>query len=167
MFNWQRGLWALPFIVMAALSFGSIDLWTVDAITADEERKADDTQKEEPEIATDPSFREVKGALIEGIPTFPAYPDSKLIGSAERNRPNEKNRGYRIKWTTTDSPDQVMAWYQKTLVEQGWKYVPADQGEDEDELIAKISKGEFDGYIESEFEDEDHITEIVVVLARK
>jgi hypothetical protein len=167
MFNWQRGLGASLFVFMAALTFSSIDLWDVKASTADEERKSGGKQEKEPEIATDPSFREVKGALIEGMPAFPAYPDSKLIGSAERNRPNEKNRGYRIKWTTTDSPDEVMAWYQKTLVELGWKYVPPAQEEDEDELIAKISKGEFDGYIESEFEDEDDTTEIIVVLARK
>ena len=66
-------------------------------------------EDQEPAIATDPSFRELKGRLLEGIPEFPAYPGATLIGSAERNKPGEKNRGYRIKWTTTDSPVQTPA----------------------------------------------------------
>jgi hypothetical protein len=126
---------------------------------------ADEDSDDEPEIATDPAFRELKGGLIEGIPTFPAYPDAKLIGSAERNRPNEKNLGYRIKWTTSDSPQKVMEWYEKALPKDDWKFKLSAPEEDEDELIAKISKAEFDGYIEAESEDQH--TEIVVVLARK
>ena len=97
-------------------------------------------EDQEPAIATDPSFRELKGRLLEGIPEFPAYPGATLIGSAERNKPGEKNRGYRIKWTTTDSPVQVMAWYEKTLPSDGWKYVLSDEPE-EDELEAKIASG--------------------------
>jgi hypothetical protein len=126
-------------------------------------------EDQEPEIATDPSFRELKGGLLEGIPEFPAYPGATLIGSAERNKPDEKNRGYRIKWTTTDGPAQVMAWYEKTLPGYGWKYVGSDEPAEVDELEAKITTAAFSGYIEAETKDYPHgdITEIVVVLARK
>lgn len=126
-------------------------------------------EHQEPEIATDPGFRELKGGLLEGIPPFPAYPGARLIGSAERNRPDEKNRGYRIKWTTRDSPSRVMAWYQQTLPGYGWKYIPSDEPEEEDELEAKIANAAFSGYIEAETEDHPNrdITEIVVVLARR
>jgi hypothetical protein len=124
-------------------------------------------EDQEPEIATDPGFRELKGSLLDGIPEFPAYPGATLIGSAERNRPDEKNRGYRIKWTSTDGPAQIMAWYEKTLPSFGWKYVLSDA--DGDELEAKIASAAFSGYIEAETEDhpQGDITEIVVVLARK
>jgi hypothetical protein len=124
---------------------------------------------QEPVIATDPSFRELKGGLLQGIPEFPSYPGATLIGSAERNRPDEKNRGYRIKWTTGDGPAQVMAWYEKALPRYGWTCLPTDEPGELDELEAKISNPSFSGYIEIETEDYPHrdITEIVVVLARK
>jgi len=124
---------------------------------------------QEPQIATDPGFRELKGALLEGIPEFPAYPGATLSGSAERDRPDEKNRGYRIKWTTVDRPARVMAWYAKTLPRSGWTYVPDDDPEEEDELEAKIANATFSGYLEAETEDYPNreVTDIVVVLARK
>jgi hypothetical protein len=124
---------------------------------------------QDPEIATDPAFRELKGGLLEGIPDFPAYPGATLIGSAERNRPDEKNRGYRIKWTTRDAPARVMAWYAKTLPRHGWTYVPEFDAGERDELEARIANAAFTGYIEAETEDFPHrnVTDVVVVLARK
>jgi hypothetical protein len=119
---------------------------------------------EEPVVATDPGFLELQGGLLAGIPPFPAYPGARLVGSAERNRPDEKNRGYRIKWTTSDSPIRVMAWYETALARDGWKFVPTDQP-DVDELDAEIANAAFTGYLEAE--TEDGITEIVVVLARR
>lgn len=120
---------------------------------------------QEPQVATDPAFRELAGGLLEGIPEFPAYPGATLVGSAERNRPTEPNRGYRIMWTTTDTPGQVIAWYARMLPPRGWAYGPPDEPEDEEELKAKIAKGALRGYLEAEVED--GITEIIVVLARR
>ena len=127
--------------------------------------EAPDFGDEEPEIATDPAFSELKGGFLEGIPEFPAYPDATLIGSAERNRPDERNRGYRIKWTTKDSPEEVMKWFEKALIEAGWKYKPSSEPDDEEDLIADIEKAEFQGFIEAESEEES--TEITVVLTRR
>jgi hypothetical protein len=118
-------------------------------------------------IATDPSFRELKGGLLPGIPELPAYPGATLVGSAERNRPDEPNRGYRIKWTTGDSPVQVMAWYANALPLNGWTRVPSDQPEETNELEMDIANPGFTGYIEADTGDDAPITEIIVVLARR
>ena len=121
--------------------------------------------REEPEIATDPAFPELKGGFIQGMPEFPSYPEGTLIGSAERNRANEQNRGYRIKWTTKDTPEKVMDWYENALREAGWKFQRSNEIDDEGDLLANIEKGEFEGYLEAETEDD--LTEIVVVLERR
>lgn len=123
-------------------------------------------EDQEPQVATDPSFRELVGGLIEGIPEFPPYPGATLVGSAERNRLDEQNRGYRIKWTTRDRPARVMAWYEKTLPRHGWKYVPSYEPDEGDELEAKVAKGAFSGYLEAETED-DGPTVVVLVLERR
>jgi hypothetical protein len=119
-----------------------------------------------PQVATDPSFRELLGGLLEGIPDFPAYPGARLVGSAERNRPDERNRGYLVKWTTRDRPARVMAWYEKALPPLGWKYVPSHEGDEEDELEAKVAKAAFVGYLEAETDD-DGVTVVVLVLGRR
>jgi hypothetical protein len=120
----------------------------------------------EPQVATDPGFRELVGGLLEGIPDFPVYPGATLVGSAERNRPDEQNRGYRIKWTTRDRPARVMAWYEKALPRHGWKYVRSYEPDEGDELEAKVAKGAFSGYLEAETED-DAPTVVVLVLERR
>jgi hypothetical protein len=121
---------------------------------------------QEPLIATDPGFRELAGGLLDGIPDFPAYPGAKLVGSAERNRPDEPNHGYRIKWTTRASPARVMVWYEQTLPRHGWKHVPSYEPDEEDELEAKIANAAFSGYLEAETED-DGSTVVVLVLERR
>ena len=115
----------------------------------------------EPAVAADPSFRELRGALLPDIPELPAYPGATLVGSAERNRPNERKQGHTIKWTTPDPVPKVMAWYQAELPKHGWTYSPPSDGA-ASEQIARIRRGSIQGTIAAE-EESGH-TEILVVL---
>ena len=97
-----------------------------------------------PEIATDPAFAERRGAMLPGVPAFPAYPGATLVGSAARNRADEPSRGYRVVWTTKDSAVAVIAWYQKALTEQGWAFTPPSDGVTV-EQTARIAKDDLEG----------------------
>jgi hypothetical protein len=154
----SRFAFAFPFVV-AVLGLGAAGLGA---------QGPEPRPSQEPEVATDPAFRELKGALLPGIPELPAYPGAALIGSAERNRPEEPNRGYRVKWRTIDSPKQVIAWYETAFAAAGWKCVALDL-EELDELELEIAGPEFIGYVEAESEPEDdvRITDIVIVLERR
>jgi hypothetical protein len=116
----------------------------------------------QPEIVSDPSFRQTRGQLLPETPEFPAYPGAALVGSAENNRPKAPNRGYTIKWTTKDSVPMVMAWYRKTLEDLGWEFTPPTDGVAISQ-IANIRKGNLQGTVEAEAEKRGH-TEIEVVL---
>lgn len=118
----------------------------------------------EPVVAVDPSFREARGAMLPEIPPFPAYPGATLVGSAERNRPNEAKQGHTIKWTTTDSVAKVMAWYQSELPRQGWTYTSPSDGASS-EQTARIRRGNITGSITVEAGKQ--VTEIEVDLGRK
>ena len=114
-----------------------------------------------PLVASDPSFREARGQIIPGAPEFPAYPGATLVGSAERNKPTDRNQGYVIKWTTTDSVSLVMAWYQKTLPQLGWKYTPPADGATV-EQTAVVEKGNLRGTLDAEAEK--GVTEIILTV---
>lgn len=132
--------------------------------TATTSTSPDNTQAPQPTVATDASFPEALGRRLPGAPDFPAYPGASLVGSAERNRPNDVKQGYRIEWTTRDSVPMVIAWYQKTLRDLGWTYTPPTDGVPNSQ-IADISKGDLDGTLEAEMEK--GVTRIVVTLGPK
>jgi hypothetical protein len=122
-------------------------------------------------VATDPSFPEVAGRLIEGFPSdFPIYPGGVLIASAKINPPNVPDQGYRAKWElvgTQDTTSEVVSWYKDQLVSQGWGFIDPSDPEGLGELIAHIEKqDEYEGYVAAEIEGEDEI-EIVVNLRIK
>jgi hypothetical protein len=114
-----------------------------------------------PQVASDPSFREARGQIIPGAPEFPAYPGATLVGSAERNKPAERNEGYVIKWTTADSVSLVMAWYQKMLPQLGWKYTPPSDGATV-EQTAIVEKGNLRGTLDAEADK--GVTEIILTV---
>lgn len=112
------------------------------------------------EVATDPSFPEVKGKLIPGFPEFPVYPGATLKASAKTNRENQPDTGYRAKWVTKDSVPLVVKWSQQELPKNGWKIEALDDPENTGEQVTQISKGNFKGYIGAEAVAQG--TEIVV-----
>ena len=117
------------------------------------------------EVATDPSFVELKGKLLPEFPEFPVYPGSKLVASSTVNPPELELQGVRAKWTTSDSVKQSMQWYLTQLENNSWKINFTDDPESEGEQIAYISNDRFEGYIATEVEDD--ATEIVADLRIK
>ena len=116
--------------------------------------------EQKPEVATDPSFPEIKGELIGGFPDFPVYPGATLIASAQTNPAGQPPQGYRAKWVTHDPVIKVMNWYEDDLPIAGWQYTPPNDQQSEGEQVAEISKGDLKGYIAAEIEEEN--IEIVV-----
>ena len=113
------------------------------------------------EVATDPSFPEVKGKLISGFPDFPVYPGATLVASAKTNRADQLDTGYRVKWAVqVDAVPNVMEWYQDELSKNGWTYEVPNDPNATGEQVAQIKKSGWEGFVESELED--GATEIVV-----
>lgn len=114
------------------------------------------------EVATDPTFPEVMGKMVAGFPEVPTYPGATLVASAKTNAEGEPDLGYRAKWETTDSVPQIMKWYEVELPKNGWKYTAPDDKKSEGEQVAKISKGDYSGYVAGEMEGDK--IEIVIDL---
>ncbi|GEM_PF-5245174 len=113
------------------------------------------------EVATDPSFREIKVQLIPGFPSdFPVHPGAKLEASAKTNPENKPNTGYRAHWVTQDSVVTVMRWYEKEFPKSGWTYEVPNDPHNTGEQVAQIKKGNLTGYIAAE--KEGNAVEIVV-----
>lgn len=98
-------------------------------------------------VATDPSFPEVQGRLIEGFPEFPVYSGATLIGSARTSPVDTADTGYRTKWTAKDDVPTVMKWYQAELPKIGWKIELSGDPANTGEQVVQISKGELRGYL--------------------
>lgn len=110
------------------------------------------------EIATDPSFKEVKGSLIPGFPNFPVYADAELKGSATLSADADSSQGYRVIWELNKEDStvpEVMNWYQRELTRDGWKYEAPDDPTSVTEQVAQISKGNFKGYLAAEIEQNE------------
>lgn len=116
------------------------------------------------EVATDPSFPEVMGKLIEGFPELPVYPGATLVASAKTNPDGVADLGYRAKWDTKDSVVQVMNWYETEMPKAGWEYTAPDDKTADGEQVARISKGDYTGYVAAEIEGD--AIEIVVDLRK-
>jgi hypothetical protein len=114
-------------------------------------------------IATDPAFRQERGAIVEGFPTdFPTYPESELVGSALANRPDQPTAGYRVKWKSDDDVAAIMQWFARELPKNGWTFEPPTDNSP-GEQIGKLRKGMLEGYVAAEVEEPGE-TEIVVDL---
>ena len=118
------------------------------------------------EVATDPSFTEVKDKLIEGFPEFPVYPGATLEASAKVNSEGQTDMGYRVKWETHDPVPKIARWYERELAKAGWKVTPSSDPQSEGEQVIKIEKDigskEFSGYVAPEMEGDE--VEIIVDL---
>jgi hypothetical protein len=123
------------------------------------------SESDEPKVATSAAFSEAIGKLLSGVPEFPAFPGANLTGSAAQALKGTTPKAFRIKWTTTEPVPAVMAWYQKTLSEQGWSYVAPDSDASIVEQVARISKGNVEGFVAAE--ETDGLTEIVVSIQTK
>ncbi len=119
------------------------------------------------EVATDPSFKEVKGAIISGFPIdFPVYPGAELEASAKTNTEGMPDRGYRVKWVTHEGVIKVMDWYLAEFKKTGWVITEAPTDpKSPGEQVTHIKKGMFDGYIAAETEGTDGEVEIVADLS--
>ena len=141
---------------------GSFILW-ITIVKEHALRKVDQTSQQnipKLEVATDPSFPEIKGELIGGFPELPVYPEATLVASAQTNPAGQPPQGYRAKWVTKDPVIKVMNWYEAELPKAGWHYTSPNDQQSEGEQVAEISKGDFKGYIAAEIEEEN--IEIVV-----
>lgn len=140
-------------------------VWIVVRQTSTDKDKTTNLQQKL-EVATDPSFPEVGGALIEGVPSLPVYPEATLVASAKTNPPDQPDSGYRIKWRTTGSVAEIMTWYQKEMPKNGWTIEPSNDPDNTGEQVTQISKGDFSGYIGVESE-EQQVEIVVEVLITK
>jgi len=140
---------------------GSVILWI--AIAREHAlRKVDQTAQQvvpKLEVATDPSFPEIKGRVISGFPDFPVYPGAALVASAKTNRADQPDTGYRVKWTVQGEVPIVMKWYQAELPKSSWQIEQSVDPNNPGEQINQISKGNFNGSLL--VENDGTVTEII------
>jgi hypothetical protein len=117
-----------------------------------------------PEIATDPSFTELKAQITPGFPSdFPVYNGATLVGSAT-DTPSDYSQTYRVKWDLAPGTSTVdaMQWYKKELTAGGWGFEDPDSWANVDEFVAQIQRDGLKGYIA--VENESGEIEVVVDL---
>src|SRR4030067_1863615 len=153
-------VWVLISVGTLVVIFIVLSGWLV-TVRKQSNNEAGTTKTPNLEVATDPSFPEVKGKLISGFPPFPVYPGATLIASAKTNRANQPDTGYRAKWETKDAVIKVMRWYQDQLPKSGWKYEVPNDPNAAGEQVAQIKKSGFAGFVEAEREPQKD-TEVVV-----
>lgn len=119
------------------------------------------TPSSSPQVATDPSFTEVKGQVLPGFPSFPVYPGATLVASAKTSPEGVENQGFRVKWSAGDSVPRVMAWYQVELPKTGWRIEKTDDPDNLGEQVVQISSDGFNGNIAIET-SQGNIIEIIV-----
>ncbi len=117
------------------------------------------------EVATDPSFTEVKGQLIPGFPELPVYPGASIVASAKTNPEIKLDIGYRAKWKASDPVLKVMKWYLEELPKYGWNVEPPNDPNATGEQVASIAKEDLKGYLEVASESEAE-TEIWVEVRK-
>lgn len=116
-------------------------------------------------IATDPKFEEKEGSLLPGIPLFPTYPGSTLVGSSWIDTDTTNHKGFRIMWNSSDSVPAIMRWYESKFRDLGWNVEMTNDPTSEGEQVSNISKQPYKGYIAAEIED--GTTEIVIDMRKQ
>ncbi len=111
-------------------------------------------------ITGDPNKVEVKNQLISTFPSFPVYPEAKIVRSAKIGQ--APSRGFEAKWETNESVPQVMSWYLSELKKEGWEIVtPPGDTYTTGEQIAKLSKEQMTVTLDIDQESKN-VTEIIV-----
>lgn len=99
--------------------------------------------------------------VAEPLSDFPVYPGGELIESSQRVISLKTNQDLRAKWKVEGAVPEIMQWYLKAIVAEGWKIdMPPNDPSAKAEQVANISKGNLSGYVA--VEDEAGTIEVMI-----